>query len=164
MFVVSATIQAQNIQKSVNDDQKKQRLNQIKPSLDDSFIDKMKHQDVIIDTKDGMDIHAKRNKIKQTGGAEFDDKYDVKELVKTVNNSNLLKVEKGANTKVIFFNGKARLVKVEDTEQYLNKISQYDKLEGFRISSGFGGLNLSGYKKKKMSKKSKALLNSVLVE
>lgn len=165
MFVVSTTIQAQSWQKSIRDDQRKQRLNQIKPPIENQMSDKMKHEDVnILETKDETNILARKNRIKQTGGAEFDDKYDVKKLVKTINNENLLKVEKGTHTKVILFNGKARLVKVQDTEYHLNRISQYDKLGGLKVSSGFGGLNLSGYKKKEMSKKSRSLLNHVLTD
>jgi hypothetical protein len=150
--------EAQSFRQSIQDDRKKMLLDQVKPPKT--------NLSAPLPSKQNSDIPTDRKKYLGmpgglTGGAMFEDKYTISPHVSSFDIKQLVKPKFGEETKVMLVNGKFTIVPVKEYEHILDKLSQKHRLQGIMISTGFGGLNLSGYNKKKLSEKSKTILKTV---
>lgn len=160
-FVITVTGQAQSINSLVKDDHRKSFIEKIKPSqsidltsspkqslTDDSYIENI------------MDIR-KRAKEGMLDSLSIVKNFDVSPNL-AFPKEMILKIEPGTLTKTMLIDGKFKTVPIDyELEQRLDQMSQRHRLQGIMISSGMGGLNLSGFKEKKMSKKAKDILEQV---
>jgi len=152
--------EAQNYRESLKEDRKKILLDQVKPPMETfkSPREIKKTLDIAVDKKKYLG-----NPQGLTGGAMFDDRYTIGSSLSNIDIKKLVKPKFGEETKVMIVNGRYALVPVKDYERVLDRLSLKDKLrtKGIMISAGFGGLNLSGFKEKKLSEKSKQILKDV---
>ena len=74
---------------------------------------------------------------------------------------NFLENDSCTSTKTVFNGGKAYLIPVKDSDRQLDKLSQKDRMQGVMINATVGGFNFSGWEKKKLSKKSKEVLQNL---
>lgn len=154
-FVLSDTLQAQSI--SFGEDRKKILLEGIKPPETNS---RFKYNESKSDKINNDDL-LKMSKKYKSGGAEFDNKYDLKAFELSLQNLNLFKIDTPTETKMIFTNGKIHQIPVKSSDYQLDKLSQKHRMQGLMLNQTMGGLNLSGWKKKRLSKKSKEILFKV---
>lgn len=155
-FIISVTLQAQSI--SINDDRKRFILDEIKPpqlkTNPQLRNDKSEKKSVITDDLLGI------SKKYRSGGAEFDTKYDTILIESTIKNIDLTKNDSCTQINTIINNGKIYYVPKKEYEYQLDKLSQRHRLQGVMINITIGGFNLSGWKKKKLSKKTKSILQN----
>ncbi len=150
--------EAQSFRQAVRDDRKRMLLDQVKPPKTT--------MSAPLPSKENIDIPIDKKKYLGTpegltGGAMFEEKYTISPHVSSYDIKQLVKPKFGEETKVLLVNGKFTVVPVKEYEHILDKLSQKHRLQGLMIHSGFGGLNLSGYNKKKLSEKSKVILKTV---
>lgn len=158
LLMVSLSVQAQGINQAIREDRKKILLDQVKPSIETYKSPRESKQtvDIAVDKKKYLG-----NPQGLTGGAMFEDKYTISPHISSIDIQQLVKPKFGEQTKVMLVNGKFTIVPVKDYEHILDRMSQKHRLQGLMISSGIGGLNLSGYNKKKISERSKMILRTV---
>ncbi len=160
-LTITITLQAQTLSKSIKDDRRKSLFESVKPpvNLRDPNMKRPGKTSVPVENNDhteGLKPYTSGN-----GGAEFEDKYQVNKNTTTFTEEQLFKVSAGQEVKAMLIDGKMRLIPVKEYERILDKLSLRHKLEGVMLRMEVGGLNLSGYKKKKISKKAKKILQEV---
>ncbi|HCO67089.1 MAG TPA: hypothetical protein DIT04_04925 [Dysgonomonas sp.] len=161
-IIITASSQAQSIRELVKDDRRKSILQDIKPS---GVVTPPRIVDQSEMTPEKMDKILDRDTKSRYG---IDELRTVKELevspyLLNIPEEDLLKVEPGTPFKTLLVNGKFKNIPIKnyEAEQKLDQMSQRHRLQGLMISTGVGGLNLSGFKEKKMSKKAKNILEHV---
>lgn len=156
-FIISISINAQSL--SLGDDRKRFLLEEIKPPQTQSkpIFEQSKSESKTINDDDLLSI-SKRYK---SGGSEFDGKYDTIAFKSKLNADDLLKTDAYTETKTIINGGRVYQSPVTEVNRQLDKLSQRHRLQGIILNVTMGGLNLSGWKKRKLSKKSKAILKEI---
>lgn len=155
-LLISVSIQTQSF--SIGDDRKKHLLQEIKPTqnqLTPSFNEYKSSRAIRNDDLSGI----KKNY--QPDSVQSDNKYNTEALMSSMKNIDLFKIENGTETKVVISGGKKYLIPVKESDHIHDKLSQRQRLQGIMLNVTTGGLNLSGWKKKKLSKKTKAILQNV---
>jgi len=157
--IVTISLQAQSIRGMVNDGRKRNLLEGIKPprTIPNPNLGKQSH----VESNNKPDHESLRKEYLGTDKMILMNEYEVNPALLNIDSKQLLKVEFGTPVKTISEGGKMRLTPVKDYEYKLDEISQKHRLQGLKITHTIGGLNLSGFKKKKLSKKSKDILENV---
>lgn len=155
--IITISIQAQSL--SINDDRKRFLLEDIKPPQTKSklLLEQDKSSSKAISNEDLLGVSKKY----KSGGEKFDDKYDTKALELTLKGFNFLENDSCTSTKTVLNGGKAYLIPVKDSDRQLAKLSQKERMQGVMINATVGGFNFSGWEKKKLSKKSKEILQNL---
>lgn len=154
-------MQAQSIGNLVKDERKRTLLEGIRPArIPDQ---RAPHRQSMTDTSyvsNIIDIQ-RRGKAGMIDSLSIVKNFDVSPYL-TIPNELILKIEPGTPTKTMLIDGKFKTIPVNyELEQKLDQMSQRHRLQGATITTGMGGLNLSGFKEKKMSKKAKDILEQV---
>jgi len=160
-FTLVFSVQAQSIRELVKDDRRKSMLEGIRPSRTIAR-PPLKQQKADIQTFDNSIDEERRSRY------EIDELHVIKDLevnphLLNIPKELILKIEPGTPTKTMIVNGKFMTVPIKnyEMEQKLDQLSQRHRLQGIMISTGIGGLNLSGHKEKKISKKAREILENV---
>lgn len=156
-FIISISIHAQS--RSISDDRKRFLLEEIKPPLTTTnpALKQYKSENKSIANDQLLGI----SRDYKSGGAEFESKYDTKVLESTMKMIDILKNDSCTQTKTVFDGGKARQIVVKESDHQLDKLSQRHRMQGLMLNATLGGFNLSGWEKKKLSNKSKAILQNI---
>lgn len=153
-FLEIWTVSAQDgIRRAIRDDRKSMILESVKPS---QYINDPKGSSIKVTLENTPDLNIKLSR--KDGGAFFDDKYMVDSKLMNLSDKDFFKINPGQEIKAVMIDGKIRLIPVKDSDRILDHLSQRDQLEGVMLRQEIGGLNLSGWKKKKTSEKAKKLL------
>lgn len=164
-LIITASAQSQSIRNHIKDDRQKSLLEQIKPSRVSPL-----HTPVQSDAdayKSYKDLNTDTESRRKHGidTLSYVKSIDVSPYLKNIGSDIIVDVgpEPGSPIKTMVVDGKTKIVPVADyeLEQKLDQLSQRHRLQGAMINYGIGGLNLSGFKKKKMSKKAKDILEQV---
>lgn len=146
-IILPASIQSQNLSSSIKDDMKKELMKQIKPSLNLSNPSMQQSPNAANKTIQNDDLLEFYRKYKSgSGGAEFNDRYQV-------------------NPRAITYSSDIPINKLPDgyvvpvyTGGHFIFANPTSNVNGLVTPSG---MNLSGWKKKKLSAKSKSILENV---
>lgn len=164
IFLFSGTLYAQS---TLDEDRKKNLLDQIKPEL--PLIDsKLKKEESELFRNEQLKIVNKQNikeKVERyrSGGAQFEKTLSIKELKASMLMMDLFKLENGNSYKILLSRGKSYLIKKTQMDFIQDQLSQKNRLQGVKVEATAGGLNLSGFKEKKgLSSKTKSVLIHVL--
>lgn len=154
------SIHAQSIRELVKDERKRSILENVKPS---HIISRpiSKQTEIKSQTFDNDPDTERRAKY---GIDQFTEvkNLEVSPYLLDIPKEQILKIEHGTATKTFLVNGKFMTIPVNyEHEQRLDQMSQRHRLQGLMITTGAMGVNLSGYKKKKISKKAKNILENV---
>lgn len=156
-FILSISIQAQSL--SFGEGRKRSLLEGIKPPQTATNLNlKLSNPEPKAITNDELPNIIRSH---QSGGEEFEGEYTTKALEMSLKDIDLFKLDSGVNTKVVIAGGKMRLLPKKDYEFELDRLSQRQRLQGIMPSITYGGLNLSGWKKKKLSKKTREILEKI---
>lgn len=146
-IILPASVQSQNLSSSIKDDMKKELMKQIKPSLNlsnPSMQQSPMGANRAVQSDDLLEFYRKYKS--GSGGAEFDDKYRV-------------------NPRAITYSSEIPINKLPDgyvvpvyTGGHFIFANPNTNINGLVTPSG---MDLSGSKKKKLSAKSKAILENV---
>lgn len=161
LLVTTVPMQAQSIGNFIKDERKKTLLEGVRPARIPNQT--APHRQSMTDTSyvnNIIDIQRRR-KEGMIDSLNIVKNFDVSPYL-TIPKELILKIEPGTPTKTMLIDGKFKTVPVNyELEQKLDEMSQRHRLQGVSISTGMGGLNLSGFKEKKMSKKAKDILEQV---
>ena len=153
-FLEIWTVSAQDaVRRAVRDDRKSMMMESVKPSMK---INDPKISKTTISIDNTPDLHIKLSK--RDGGASFGEIAYIDTILSKVSDKELFIVEPGTEVRAVMIGGKMRLIPVKDSDRLLDLLSQRDQLEGPMVRQEIGGLNLSGWKKKKTSEKAKKIL------
>lgn len=158
LLITIYNVQAQSLSRAIRDDRRKTILDQVKPPTTE-LSPLLRHKETVNIPTDRKKYLGMPEGL--TGGAMFDDKYKISSDLTSIDIKELVKPKFGEPTKVMLINGKFTIVPVKEYEYILDKMSQKHRLQGIMATTTIGGLNLSGYNKKKLSEKSKMILRTV---
>lgn len=146
-FIISISVQGQDLKSLIKDDIRKDLLKQIKPALSPpgTTMEKSTTKSKAVQEDNLLEFYKKYKS--GSGGAEFESKYQINPNVTTYNGKDPINKQADGHVEPVFQGGRWILA------------NPTNRVDGLVVPSG---MDLSGGGKKKLSKKSREVLINVL--